>query len=118
MGANCSFVVKAGEAKDAPGANHVTNPFLPTPSDVVLYHELVHGYHFENGTVDRTVITNLMAQNAVDVGLSASEYQATGLDAQTYRDFTQDPYTENRYRAELRALGRNDVAHRPHYRPA
>jgi len=63
-GVNCSFVVKAGEDKDSPGANHVNNPFLPTPSDIVLYHELVHGYHFQNGTVDRTVLDNNTAQNA------------------------------------------------------
>lgn len=67
--------------------------------------------------MERGTLTALMCPgNGQDVGLRLSEYQATGIDAATYHDFSEDAYTENRYRAERRAMG-DDIPVRTHYRP-
>ncbi len=81
----------------------------PTPSDVALFHELVHAYHNLNGTKASGPVTKEQAIHEGDVGIAMAEYQATGLnaidgsEAHQYAD-TED-LTENEYR---------DQTNRPH----
>ncbi len=80
-------------------------------SDMVLYHELVHANHNRNGTRDATPMTAAEAVDPKDIGTRGSEYQAMGLGR-----YAGDLYTENRYRAERRAMG-EDQRHWDRYNP-
>lgn len=98
---------------------------LPRRSDVTLYHELVHALHTQTGAarektalvtaLDATIPLDAPAERAgigggvVRSGVSEEEYATVGLGV-----FADDRFTENRYRAERRALG-EDVPHRGHY---
>jgi NleD-like pathogen effector protein (putative zinc metallopeptidase) len=81
----------------------------PTPRHVALFHELVHAYHHVTGTAASGPLSAAEAVHAGDVGVSHSEYQATGIDtADGVRTYAADEiFSENRYRAELRLNPRN-----------
>lgn len=68
------------------------HPWSTSPSDAVLFHELVHAYHMDRGTIPKAYVEDQSGK------LPESEYQATGLG--TYR---KDPGpNENDYRKERR----------------
>ena len=68
------------------------HPWSTSPSDAVLFHELVHAYHMDRGTIPKAYVEDHSGK------LPESEYQATGLG--TYR---KDPGpNENDYRKERR----------------
>jgi hypothetical protein len=71
------------------------------PSDVVLFHELVHAYHNARKTMPPATdtISYAEARNPVDTGVEKSEYQAVGLDARNDAfAYSGNRYTENKYR--------------------
>ena len=86
-------------------------------TDVTLMHELVHTHHFQEGTakLDNALVTQEGATDAIDApygdnrGVRQEEYFTVGLGAHT-----NERITENRYRAETRALG-EDVKARGYY---
>ena len=70
------------------------------PSDVVLFHELVHAYHDAYHTEAQGRILDAEAQNEVDVGVNRREYQAVGLDALDGAfHYANERFTENKYRS-------------------
>jgi hypothetical protein len=88
------------------GVGHVPPPmpWNPTPGHVALFHELVHAYHFVNGTRVRGQLTAAQATHPGDVGVSLSEYQVTGIDTRdgaAATAFSGGQFTENAYRAEV-----------------
>jgi hypothetical protein len=77
----------------------------PSPSDVVLFHELIHAYRQVKGTTAKGVITAAQAIIPADVGERMSEYQAVGLstrDGDRAHQYAEAHYTENKYRAQTR----------------
>jgi hypothetical protein len=111
-GAPPTVRVHPGEAIDALGLveqiGHDRPPepaWNPTASHVALFHELVHAYHYTTGTSAGGRLTAEQAVHAGDVGISMSEYQATGLDTNDEVPGTQfaqtEEFTENAYRAQL-----------------
>ncbi len=69
------------------------------PSDVVLFHELVHAYHDVHHTTADGTVRDAEAENEVDVGVNRREYQAVGLDAQDGAfHYANELFTENKYR--------------------
>jgi len=86
----------------------------PTPSDVVLFHELVHAYHTFAGTKATGAITADQAIHPGEVGVAMSEYQAVGLDSadgDPQHRYGIDYFTENEYRSQT------DRPHRDTYLP-
>jgi len=79
---------------------------------VALFHELVHAYHYATGTSASGRITAGAGIHDGDVGVSLSEYQATGLNTadgvQATQYATSEEFTENAYRAEF-GLPRRDA---------
>lgn len=92
---------------DASAPDHYGN----IRSDMVLYHEMVHARHHRLGSRDDATLDNTTAAHANDVGTRGWEYQAMGLGSHA-----NDPYTENKYRAERRAMG-EDQRHWDRYNP-
>lgn len=93
------------------------------PSDVVLFHELVHAYHNARNTMPPATVTISYAEarNPVDVGVKKSEYQAVGLDALNGAfAYSGNPYTENKYRTarELHRRSTYRIPLRPEVRKA
>lgn len=80
-------------------------------SDMVLYHEMVHSNHHRLGDRDDAVLDATTATQPADIGTHGWEYQAMGLGSHA-----NDPYSENRYRAERRAMG-EDQRHWDRYNP-
>jgi hypothetical protein len=73
----------------------------PIPSDVALFHELVHAYHLVNDTTAKGEVTKEQAIHPGDAGVKMMEYQAVGLDTRdgdAAHAYSQDQFTENRYR--------------------
>jgi len=100
----------------APGQS-ILNPGAPgqygsVRSDMTLYHEMVHAYHMRTGTEDQAVLNARTATDRKDIGTNAWEYQAMGLGSHA-----NDPYSENRYRAERRAMGESDQRRWDRYNP-
>jgi Domain of unknown function (DUF4157)/Effector protein len=80
----------------------------PTPGHAVLFHELVHAYHWHFGTRAPGAVTEDQAIHQGDVGVGMSEYQTVGLntrDADPEHQYADDRFTENAYR---------DATHLPH----
>lgn len=70
-------------------------------SDVTLYHEMVHAHHAVYNTWDSGNATAGPGVPASDVGVIGNfEHQAAGIGRHA-----NDPYSENRYRAERRMIG-------------
>ncbi len=82
---------------------------LPSTSDTVLLHEMIHAYHSAQGTkIDNTQKVgvgdvDLLSLN--DVGVNKEEYATVGLG--THKD---DEVTENKYRASHKILAGTNVA--------
>ncbi len=73
----------------------------PIPRDVALFHELVHAYHWVNGTTAKGKVTKVQAIHPGDAGVNLREYQAVGLDtADGEHLYSEDRFTENQYRSE------------------
>lgn len=84
----------------------------PFRSDVILYHELVHALHQGRGTTASGEVNPVVVS---DSGISASEYQASGLGHDHVHDPMEDLFNENLYRRERFALG-EDIGERKKYR--
>jgi Domain of unknown function (DUF4157)/Effector protein len=79
-------------------------------TDITLFHELVHAYHFQSGAEEKNnLVTKSETVHAVDRpyefegeqrGVREEEYATVGLGK-----YSSDKYTENAYRAERRDLG-------------
>ncbi|HEX6022981.1 MAG TPA: M91 family zinc metallopeptidase [Solirubrobacter sp.] len=96
------------------GGQHQQTTWNPTPSDVALYHELVHAYHQSHGTSASGRLSATQAIHDGDRDVSLSEYQCTGLDTADgvgATQFAAGEFTENKYRQE------KGVAHRDTYIP-
>jgi Domain of unknown function (DUF4157)/Effector protein len=88
-------------------------------TDITLFHELVHTYHFQSGASEKNDLVS--AENAVHEvdrpyvvgedqrGVREEEYATVGLG-----QYSKDKYTENAYRAERRLMG-EDVSLRDMY---
>ena len=75
----------------------------PTPSDVALFHELVHAYHTFAGTKATGPISAEQAIHPGEVGVAMSEYQAVGLDSadgDRQHQYSGGAITENEYRSQ------------------
>jgi hypothetical protein len=76
----------------------------PTASDIVLYHELVHAYHNQKGTVAEGRLTEDQAIHEGDIGVALTEYQATGLNTadgdERYQFAKNEKFSENIYRRQ------------------
>ena len=87
------------------GEGHEPAPvWNPTPSHVALFHELVHAYHFINGSRVGGRVSAEQAVHPGDENVGLSEYQATGInthdddDTCAFKDIER--FTENAYRAQ------------------
>ena len=77
----------------------------PTPSDVALFHELVHAYHTFAGSKATGPISAEQAIHPGEVGVAMSEYQAVGLDSadgDRQHQYSGGAITENKYRSQSR----------------
>jgi hypothetical protein len=86
----------------------------PSPSDVVLFHELLHAYHNLNGSRATGQVTPEQAIHQGDAGQLMSEYQVVGLntaDADPEHQYGLEYFTENEYRNQT------DRPHRDTYLP-
>lgn len=97
----------------APGQNAVlgarSGSPVPVTSDTILYHEMVHANHMRSGDEDTSTLNARTAVHRKDIGVRGWEYQAVGLGSHA-----NDPYSENRYRAERTAMGDKQMQ-RPRY---
>lgn len=100
-------------AKYQPGANHEPG-HGDYRSDAVLFHELVHAYHYAHDSTAEGVVSSqgltVPMPGDEGQGVKRKEYQAVGLTG-----FATDRYTENAYRAARagmtsgnRTLGQKD----------
>jgi len=99
---------------DAVQGEHQDSAWNPTPSDVLLFHELVHSYHRTRGKNASGKLSAAQAIHAGDESVSISEYQCTGLDTadgSAATQFSGGDFTENKYRQE------RGIAHRDTYIP-
>jgi Effector protein len=79
---------------------HIEVGWKLIPSDVALFHELVHAYHNARDTNVSGTLPREEALNPVDIGIERREYQAVGLDTKDgVRKFSDEEFTENKYRA-------------------
>ena len=89
-------------------------------TDITLFHELVHAYHYQTGTdmPPGDFVSAKQARHAIDspretddgtVGVPKEEYATVGLG-----EYAEDVFTENAYRRALQALDQ-DVALRTQY---
>ena len=109
-GTNTTIEYAPGQSIVNPGK---TGVYGSVRSDMTLYHEMVHAHHMRNGDEDTRTLTAATATDRRDRGLRAWEYQAMGLGSHA-----NDPYSENRYRAERRAMGdTNGTGHWDRYTP-
>ncbi len=86
-------------------------PDTTTTSDIILAHEMAHARHQTQGTLASGTIQqdSVIPAGDPDIGTRNWEHQAAGLG-----HYANDPLTENAYRRDLNAIGRN-VPQRPSY---
>jgi hypothetical protein len=78
---------------------HIDVVWRRIPSDVALFHELVHAYHNTRETDALGILNRDEALNPIDIGIERREYQAVGLDTKDRMHlFSREPFTENKYR--------------------
>jgi hypothetical protein len=78
-----------------------TATWNPIPSDVVLFHELVHAYHSAYNSKVNGEVAKDQAIHRGDVGVPLTEYQTVGLDTLDGKHaWSQDLFTENQYRLQ------------------
>lgn len=100
---------------------HQPAAWNPTPSDVALFHELVHALHQSTGTNASGRLSAAQAIHAGDQNVSLSEYQCTGIDTADGAgptQFTAEEFTENKYRQEKGAAHRDTYIPRGYRIPA
>jgi hypothetical protein len=69
------------------------------PTDVVLFHELVHAYHNATDTAASGYLDDQEALDPVDIGIKYEEYKTVGLDtADGSHKYSGKRFTENKYR--------------------
>lgn len=73
------------------------------PTDVVLFHELVHAYHNATKTAASGYLNDEEAIDRVDIGIELEEYKTVGLDtADGSHKYSGERFTENKYRTARR----------------
>ncbi len=108
IGVDARVFVNPGIDIRPDGVDLAEDAWLPTRSDVFLYHELVHAMDYTLGTLDPTRADDTGdGADPFDAFADRREHRATGLGR-----FSAEEITENAYREARRAIGASNVGER------